>query len=181
MQEYLEAGRIINTHGIAGGVKIESWCDSPAVFTSLKTVYFKEGASFRPCKVLRASVLGKGIMAMLEGFASFDDANAARGRILYAARTDLPLPEGSHFIADLKGLPVIDRNSGRVYGKLKDVDQSGFHDLYVIDTGDATVLLPAVDEFVAEVDTQKGIFITPIEGFFSEAEAVHPDGKKADE
>ena len=181
MQEYLEAGKIINTHGVAGAVKIESWCDSPAVFTSLNTVYFKEGGSFRPCKVLRASVLGKGIMAYLEGFSSFDDANAARNRILYAARADLPLPEGSHFIADLKGLPVIDRKSGRVYGQLKDVDQSGFHDLYVIETENGTVLLPAVEEFVAEVSLENGIFVTPIEGFFSEAEAVHPEAQKADE
>ena len=28
-QEYIEAGRICNTHGVAGEVKTEVWLDSP--------------------------------------------------------------------------------------------------------------------------------------------------------
>ena len=28
MQQYLEAGKIINTFGIRGEVKLEPWCDS---------------------------------------------------------------------------------------------------------------------------------------------------------
>ena len=37
-KEYLECGKIINTHGVAGGVKLESWCDSPDVLADLERV-----------------------------------------------------------------------------------------------------------------------------------------------
>ena len=34
-QEYIEAGRISNTHGVAGEVKIEVWLDSPDFLKNL--------------------------------------------------------------------------------------------------------------------------------------------------
>ena len=45
-QAYLECGKIINTHGFRGTVKLESWCDSPAVLASLPSLWFyKNGES----------------------------------------------------------------------------------------------------------------------------------------
>ena len=35
MPELLECGRIINTHGVRGEVKIDPWCDSPVLFEQL--------------------------------------------------------------------------------------------------------------------------------------------------
>ena len=29
-KEYLEAGRIVGTHGVRGELRMESWCDDPA-------------------------------------------------------------------------------------------------------------------------------------------------------
>ena len=28
-KEYIEAGKIVTTHGIKGEVKVQPWCDSP--------------------------------------------------------------------------------------------------------------------------------------------------------
>ena len=39
MKEYVEAGRIVNTHGVTGEVKIEVWLDSPEYFRSFKRLY----------------------------------------------------------------------------------------------------------------------------------------------
>lgn len=64
------------------------------------------------------------------------------------------------------GLPVIDKNTGRTYGILKDVMQYDPHDIFVIKTEGEDVLMPNVPEYVASVDTEKGIFVTPIDGFF---------------
>ena len=53
MRKYIEAGKINNTHGVKGGLKIESWCDSPSVLSSFKTLYFKEGQDeYVPFRVL---------------------------------------------------------------------------------------------------------------------------------
>ena len=43
LKKYLEAGKIVGTHGIKGEVRVETWCDSPVFFSKLKKVYLKNG------------------------------------------------------------------------------------------------------------------------------------------
>ena len=89
-----------------------------------------------------------------------------KNKIIYASRDDIELEEGDFFIADLVGLPVIDADSGKEYGKLTDVINTGASDIYVIKTPTGEAMMPAVDEFVEEIDLDKGIFVKPIEGMF---------------
>ena len=167
--EYLEAGKIVNTHGVRGDVKIECWCDYLEVMTEdLSVLYRKKGLEYQPLAITKASPFKGMVLLHFEGINSFEDANAMRGEILYAKREDLPIEEGACFIADMVGLPVIDAESGRVYGKLKSVNDAAAGQLYEISTENGTVLLPVVAEFVKEVDLDKGIMITPIPGFFDE-------------
>ena len=42
LKKYLEAGKIANTHGVRGDVIIDSLCDTPKIFTGLKTLYIKQ-------------------------------------------------------------------------------------------------------------------------------------------
>lgn len=163
-RRYLECAIIINTHGISGEVKLESLCDSPSVLASLRRVYIKEGEDFREVRVLRASVFKCFVIARLDGVCSVDDAAAMKGTMLYAERDDLDLPEGSHFIADLIGLDVIDNISGRVYGRVSDVLNKGASDIYVVQTADGERMMPAVGEFVKRIDIEKGIYVEVIPG-----------------
>jgi len=66
------------------------------------------------------------------------------------------------------GLPVVDADSGKEYGILKNVNNGAAGQLYEIETENGMVLLPVVPQFVKEVDPDKGIFVTPIPGFFDE-------------
>ncbi|MBR2432350.1 MAG: 16S rRNA processing protein RimM, partial [Clostridia bacterium] len=54
--KFLECGKIINTHGVRGGLKLESWCDTPDDLASLSKRYIKCGAEYIKHKVKRASV-----------------------------------------------------------------------------------------------------------------------------
>ena len=38
-EPYLEAGKIINTFGVRGEVKLDPWCDSAEFLKPLKTLY----------------------------------------------------------------------------------------------------------------------------------------------
>ena len=108
----------------------------------------------------------------LSGIESREDAFAYRGRVLYLHRSDIPLARGAVLLADIIGLPVIDADSGRVYGRVKDVTDSPASRLYVIDTPAGEVLLPGVKEFVKKVDTESGVYITPIPGFFGDGDEI---------
>ena len=54
--EYLECGKIINTHGVKGAVKIESYCNTPSDFSSLPFLFFKKNGTYEKHRVLKSAV-----------------------------------------------------------------------------------------------------------------------------
>ena len=87
-----------------------------------------------------------------------------KGRVVYADRDDISIDEEAFFIADIIGLPVYDISNGEEIGKLSDVLNLGASDLYEIDTPKGKKLIPAVPEFIKEIDIEKGIYVSLIEG-----------------
>lgn len=164
MKQFLEAGKIVNTHGIAGEVKVQSWCDSPEVLLEFDTLYF---APDQPVKVLNAYVHKGNVIMRLDGVRSCDDAEALRNRILYLNRDDVDLPDDLVFIQDMIGLEIYDERLGEVVGTLRDVlTANPAHDMYEIDRPDgSTALVPACAPFLQSVDLDAGrITIRSIEG-----------------
>ena len=41
-KKFLEAGKIVGTHGVRGDLKVQSWCDSPEVLCDFDTLYLVE-------------------------------------------------------------------------------------------------------------------------------------------
>ena len=168
--KYIECGKIINTHGVRGLLKVEPWCDSPGVFASLRRVFLRgaEGG-FEERRIRSASVSKNTVITELDGVTGYEDAVSLKNRTVWCLREDSPVPDGAVLICDLIGLPVIDADSGRVYGTLEEIVPSPASDLYVIVTGGGKkVLFPAVSKFVEERDPERGIFIRPIPGFFDD-------------
>ena len=161
---YIECGKIINTHGFRGGLKLESWCNTPADLAALKRYYIREGGAYVEKKVLKASVFKQFVIADIEGVADMDAAMALKNTVIYAAREDFELDDGEYFISDLVGLDVIDADNGTVYGKLKETINRGASDIYVVDTEAGERMIPVVDEFVDRVEIERGIFVRPIPG-----------------
>ncbi|HBT63263.1 MAG TPA: 16S rRNA processing protein RimM [Ruminococcaceae bacterium] len=163
-KQYLEAGQIVGTHGIRGEVRVQPWCDSAEVLSSLTTLYYDEGqtpvtVSTRPHKNIA--------LMKIDGVDTVQDAAVLRGRILYLNRSDLKLAEGTYFVQDLIGLQVMDADSGEEYGALADVSPTGANDVYHIRTADGEVLIPAVPSVIIETDVDSGLMkIRPIKGMF---------------
>lgn len=167
MKEYLECGKIANTHGVRGDVIIESWCDTPEVLASLETVYTAENGAYTPIRVVKAAVYKGRVLATLAGVTTLEDAAAMKNTVLYAARADLPLAEGDFFVQDLIGLPVYEETTGEKYGVLTDVISGAASDLYEVKNDRGTFLVPVVPAFVKRIDLTDGIAIRAIEGMFA--------------
>ncbi len=162
--QFLECGKILNTHGVRGGLKLESWCDTPGDLASLKKVYLKNGEEYQCYKVKKASVFKQFVLFELDGISNIDIAMTLKGRVVFADRDDISIDEDAFFIADIIGLDVIDLESGDKLGTLSDVLNLGASDLYEIDTKNGKKLIPAVPEFIKTIDLEKGIFVSLIEG-----------------
>lgn len=165
MNKFLEAGKIVNTHGVKGDLKVECRCDNQDVFASLSTLYLKKGGEYIPYHCTKNQPYKEMMLVHLDSVDTMEDAILLKNRSLYADREDFDLPEGSYFIADLLGTPVFNENTGEEYGKLTDVVNHGASDIYEITRPDGTkALVPVVNEFVSRVLPGEGIYLTPIEG-----------------
>lgn len=170
-KEYLEGGRVCNAHGVRGLLKAEAWCDSPKVLAAQKRIFFAEkDGSMKECKVIRGSVASGFVLLGIEGIETREDAIALKNKTFYLKREDIPVPEGSYLIADLIGLPVIDADTGRVYGTVADITEVPRGQMYTVKTGGGEVLFPAVKEFLKKISPDEGVFIRPIPGFFEDEE-----------
>ena len=153
-EQYLEVGKITNTHGIMGEVRVQPWADSPEFLCQFKTLYVDQ--AHWPIKVERARVHKNMVILKLEGVTDVPSALSMRNAILYIDRKDAALPEGSFFLADLMGLEVRDAQSGKVLGKIADIMNLPANNVYVVRGGERELLIPAVPQFIAETNVEGG-------------------------
>lgn len=152
--ELLEVGKIVNTHGLRGEVKILPWTDFPEVFEDINTLYLPDG---RTLTITHIKYQKSNIIAGLKEITHIDDAEKLKGKIVQAARTELgELPEGVHYVADLIGLEVFDEDGTKI-GVINDVFRTGANDVYEVKReGEKPVLLPVIDSVVKKIDLAAG-------------------------
>ena len=163
-KKYIECGKIINTHGCKGGLKVEPWCNSAEDFTALKALYIKSKGELEKHTVAKASIFKQFVILELKDVDDMDKAITLKNVILYADRDDFALEEGEYFLTDIIGLDVIDADNGKVYGKVSDIINRGASDIYVVSTPNGERMIPAVDEFIIDIDVSKGVMVRTIEG-----------------
>lgn len=163
-KQFLEAGKIVNTHGVMGDIKVQSWCDSPEVLLDFDVLYLSPE---KPIKIKKSYVHKNCVIMRVEGITTYEQAEALKNKILYIDRQDVELPDDLVFIQDIIGLQVYDQRTGETIGKLKEVNQGTGHDLYIIsrENGKQDALIPACKPFLKGIDLDKGIItVETIEG-----------------
>lgn len=159
MNEYLDCGQIVNTHGIHGEVRIVPWADSPEFLRGFSTLYVDSA----PKSVLSGRVHKGSVIAKLDGVDTVEQAMLLKGKTVQIRRADTKLPEGTFFLADIIGLDVIDE-SGQKLGVLREVLSPSIQQVYVVD-GEREIMIPAVPEFILETNIAGGyIKVHLIEG-----------------
>ena len=166
-KEFLECGLIRSPHGVRGILNVESWCDSPRVLAKQKRVYIlgRDGV-YREIEIVSASASGDNVLMGLSGIDTREAAQALKNTVLYLKREDIPVPKGAMLIADMIGLPVVDFDTGKVYGEISEVKDGVKYKLYTVKCEDGEVILPGVDEFIKEISEERGLLVRPIPGFF---------------
>jgi len=159
MEKYLEAGLIVNTHGIKGEVRIQPWADSADFLRQFKFLYI-DGKAYRP---LSAKLHKQFLIVAFEGVADVNAAMVLKNKVVFIDRDEVKLPEGAFFLRDLIGADV-EEESGKKLGKLTDVLELPAGNVYVV-TGEREILIPAVPQFILNTDAAAGrITVRLIEG-----------------
>lgn len=164
MMSLLPTGEIVNTHGLRGHVKVMPWADDPDVLLEFDR-FFIDGTEYA---VEHSSRQKNMILLKLAGVDTVEQATALRNKELCFERSDVELEEGTVYIADLIGMPVV--ADGVEIGTITEVLTPPGNDVYVV-KGEHEYLIPAVKEFVEPLDLSQGcVRVRLIEGMRTDAD-----------
>ncbi len=168
MEQYLELGKINNTHGLRGEVKFEYWCDGVDYLKQLKRVYL-DSAGEKGLTLL--SVRPQKNIAILKfaEITTIEQAQELKNKVLYCNRDDAEIDDGAYYLADIIGCEVADSETGKSYGVITDVMNFGSCDIYEVKSESGNTLVPATPDIIVSIDTDnQKVSIKVMKGLFDE-------------
>lgn len=162
MKKSFNIGKIVNTHGVKGEVKIYPYTDDINKFVDFDHLYVEEQ------KIQIDSVRIHKNMALVKfkGYSDMDQVLPLMNKNVFIDRDEVDDGGDGHYIVDLIGCKIFDED-GLLIGELVDVLQNTSQDLYQIKRADngSDFYLPVVDEFVKDIDLEsRKITVHLIEG-----------------
>lgn len=159
MADLIEFGKIVNTHGLKGEVKVYSYTDNETNILKLKKVYINgikyDVQTIKPFKNMFIMKL-KGI-DIIEDTKPLIDKMCFR-EIIYGESNE----QEGFFIKDLIGIQVLDEDE-KLIGTLKEVFNTGANDVYEILLEDGKqIYLPAIKQVVKKIDIESHTMIVKI-------------------
>ena len=158
MENLLQVGAILDTHGLRGEVKVFPTTDDPSRYDDLEEVELltKEG-NYLHLEIERVRYFKNLVIVKFKDLDNINDVEQYKKCNLYVTRENaVELEEDEYFVADLIGL-MAKTDEGEELGQIKDVLTTGANDVYVIDTKEGELLVPAIHDCVQEVDLEAGV------------------------
>lgn len=158
MQDKFEIGKIVNTFGIKGEVKVIPYTDDIEQFKKIKNIYVNNDVM----EIESVRYHKNTIILKFKGIDTMNDAENIRNSILKIQRTKKKLPQNTYYITDLIGLDVY-TDEDKLLGKVKDIYNTGANDIYIVETSEnKEILLPAIKEVIKKVDIENKKIIVHI-------------------
>ena len=127
----LVVGKIIKTHGINGGVKIDPVVDDGVNFADLGGVFVDSDGDFHKFKDVFA--VSDKIGVVFDDVSSVQEAQKLVGHFVFASKEKLEslVDKNSFFIEDIKGSKVFFENGDEI-GIVEEIDNYGSADVFYI-------------------------------------------------
>jgi 16S rRNA processing protein RimM len=168
LDELIEIGMVAKPWGTKGEVKIRVTTDVPGRFDDLPGVYLHDNR-FEPeyFKIESVKNLNDAVAVKLDGIDTASEAERLRNMEVSVPESErAPLGEDEYYIYELIGLQVFDREEKQI-GTLVKVYQGAAHDILLVETEKGSVMVPAVPEYIHDVDLTGGRLVISL--------PVHPE------
>ena len=159
MADLIEFGKIVNTHGLKGEVKVYSYTDNDQNILKLKRVYIDgkkyDVQSIKPFKNM--------FIMKLKGIDIIEDTKVLMDKMCFReiVKGESNEEEG-YFIKDLIGIKVI-KEDNTPLGMLTEVLNTGANDVYEVLLEDGKkIYLPAIAQVVKKIDIDSKVMIVNV-------------------
>jgi 16S rRNA processing protein RimM len=172
MIKYLNVGKIVNTHGIRGEIRVISRTDFPELrYKKGNSLYLFKQNETNPIEVkIESHRTHKNFdLLTLEGYNSLNDVEPLKNGILKIKEEQKhSLEKNEFYYHEIIGC-VVKTTEGEEIGKIKEILSPGANDVWVIQRkGQKDALIPYIEQIVKEVDVEnKMVTIEVMEGLLS--------------
>ncbi len=148
----ITVARVIKPFGLRGRVVVDPLTDFTDRFDPGSILYIDD----QPFEVTASRPQRERWVLKFKDIGTPEDAETLRGALLQIPESQLhPLPEGQYYRFQIIGLTAVTKD-GRELGSVKDVLETPANDVYQVQTPDGELLVPALPDFVIEIDLQAG-------------------------
>lgn len=141
-------GKLINTHGLKGEVKIKSDFER-------KELVFKKGKKViiddTEFTITHYSVFKDIDLLQFEGYTDINDIEKYKGYLVYIDRDRLDIKDGDYLYADLLGMNIVNENG--TYGSVVDYTNN-INPLLEINYDNRTYYIPLKSDFIERVSVK---------------------------
>ncbi|MRH42237.1 ribosome maturation factor RimM [Aquibacillus halophilus] len=167
-KKLFNVGKVVNTHGIKGEVKVVRITDFEDRFKKGQKLYWvgKDGDKPIPLTVAGHRIHKNFDLLYFESYNSINDVESLRDGLLKISEEYLTsLDDGEYYYHEIIDCTV-QTTTGEVLGKVKEILSPGANDVWVIERlKQKDLLIPYIEDVVKEVDVgEKKIVIEPMEG-----------------
>ena len=149
-------GKIINTHGLKGDLKVYPLTDDPERFRLLKEIRVFDLNEKETLYEIEKFRIQKNIVILkLKGIDSIEQAEKFKNHMIRILREEaLELSDDEYYIEDLHGLLVYEDNI--LLGEIKDIIQTAANDVYVVKREEKKdLLLPAIKSCILKISIEE--------------------------
>ena len=153
---YIAVGKVVGIFGHQGWLKILVYSGIQNRFENVKVVYFETESGMTGKLLSGSRYHGNHLLLKFKGIDDPESARMIKGRELFLPESQqIELPVDHYFIHDLIGLKVFEIEKGYL-GEIVEVWAGGASDILVVKSGENEILIPAISEFVKDVELKKG-------------------------
>ena len=163
--DWIPVGRVTRTHGLKGELKFFPTDQEEIAVQNDQKILLGE-ATFKIKSVRGAK---SPFIIKFEGVDSIEAAQSLAGQEVQVAREDFEsLPKGEYYRFEIEGLKVFE-DTGKYYGVIEDIIETGSNDVYVVRENDKEWLVPMIDSVVQSIDLEQSKLIFHcVEGLFED-------------
>ena len=154
---HLVIGQVVAPRGLHGELRIRIETDDPERFHLLREVYL--GNQLKRFDVKAARLFRNQAFLQLHSIEDRDTAEKWRGAYVYVHVSNaLPLAEGEYYYHQIQGLTAV-TPQGKTLGRVASILPTGANDVYVVESEEGELLLPAIKDVILRVDLEAGIIV----------------------
>ncbi len=155
MSNYFVIGKIVNTQGIKGEIRVLPSTDDINRFKLLKEFLVQKKDSLETYEIETVRFHKQFVLLKFKGIDNMTDAEKLKNlEIKIPEELALPCEEDEYYIRDLYGLNVFEEN-GEKLGILEDIIFTGANDVYVIKNENEQILIPAIKKCIININIQE--------------------------